>query len=163
MQDFVQAFRQTVTNTQQRLLALSERQSEARPGPGEWSAKEVLGHLVDSAANNHRRFVEAQAKDDLVFPSYDQLHWVTAQQYQQAVWTDLVALWKAYNIHLAHVIAAIPHDVLIQPRTENSFERLARQAASEGKPVTLEYLIRDYYEHMKMHLEQLFAACGNSR
>lgn len=159
MQDFVQDFRQTIESAEKRLLAVSEHQSEARPGPGEWSAKEVLGHLVDSAANNHRRFVEAQAKDDLVFPSYDQLHWVTAQRYQQAVWADLVALWKAYNIHLAHVIASIPRDVLTQPRTENSFERIARQAASEGKPVTLEYLIRDYYEHMKMHLEQLFAAC----
>ena len=161
MQDLIKDFRQTIESAEPQLLAVSEPQSEARPGPGEWSAKEVLGHLIDSAANNHRRFVEAQAKDDLVFPSYDQLHWVTAQQYQQAVWIDLIALWKAYNIHLSHVIASIPQDVLTQPRTENSFERIARQAASEGKPVTLEHLIRDYYEHMKMHLGQLFAACGN--
>jgi hypothetical protein len=160
MQDLVQDFRQTITNAEQQLLAISETQTEARPGDGEWSAKEVLGHLIDSAANNHRRFVEAQAKDDLVFPGYDQLHWVAAQQYRQAMWTDLVALWKAYNIHLAHVIASIPQDALTRPRTENSFERLARQAESEGRPVTLEYLIRDYYEHIKIHLEQLFAACG---
>jgi hypothetical protein len=160
MQDFVQDFRQTITTAEKQLRAVPEPQSEIRPGPGEWSAKEVLGHLVDSAANNHRRFVEAQAKDDLVFPSYDQLHWVKAQQYQQAAWVDLVALWTAYNIHLAHVIAAIPRDVLAQPRSEHSFERLAYQAASEGRPVTLEDLIRDYHEHMKMHLEQLFAACA---
>jgi hypothetical protein len=161
VQDLIQDFRQTVTNAEQQLLSISDTQAKARPGSDEWSAKEVLGHLVDSAANNHRRFVEAQTRDDLVFPGYDQLHWVKAQQYQQTVWTDLIALWKAYNIHLGHVIAAIPRDVLTQPRTENSFERIAHQAASEGKPVTLEYLIRDYYEHLKMHLEQLLAACGS--
>jgi hypothetical protein len=162
MQDFVQDYRQTIESAEQQLLAVSEPQCEARPGPGEWSAKEVLGHLIDSAANNHRRFVEAQAKNDLVFPGYDQLHWVAAQRYQDAPWTDLIALWKAYNVHLAHVIGSIPHEALTKPRTENSFERIAHQAASEGKPVSLEYLIRDYYEHMKMHLEQLFAACAGS-
>jgi len=87
MQDFVRDFKQTLELAERRLREVSETRSEVRPALGEWSAKEILGHLIDSAANNHRRFVEAQSKDDLVFPGYSQKQWVAVQQYQQASWT----------------------------------------------------------------------------
>jgi hypothetical protein len=31
-----------------------------KPAPDKWSKKEILGHLIDSAANNHQRFIRAQ-------------------------------------------------------------------------------------------------------
>mgnify|MGYP001825346871 CR=1 FL=1 len=160
MQDFVRDFRQTVESSAQQMLAVAEAQGEMRPAPGQWSAKEILGHLIDSAANNHRRFVEAQLKDDLVFPGYDPERWVAVQRYQQAAWVGLIALWRAYNLHLAHVIASCPEEVLRQPREQHSLDRLAPQLVSPDSPASLDLLIRDYYAHLEMHLGQLFSACG---
>jgi len=160
MQDSIREFRRTVESSAQQMLVVAEAQSEMRPAPGQWSAKEILGHLIDSAANNHRRFVEAQLKDDLIFSGYDQERWVAVQRYQQASWTGLIALWKAYNLHLARVIASCPEEVLRQPREQHTLDRIAPQLASQDTPASLELLIRDYYAHLEMHLGQLFSACG---
>src|SRR5262245_22175525 len=89
-----------------------ETRSALRPAPGQWSAREVLGHLIDSASNNHRRFVLAQSSDFGKFDGYDQNPWVERQRYHEAPWRDLVALWTAYNRHLAHVIAVTPAPAL---------------------------------------------------
>src|SRR4030095_3633389 len=89
---FLQDFRATLESTEQRLLEIPEAETERLLRAG-WSAKQVLGHLIDSAANNHARFVEAQLKDDLVFEGYDQEEWVLAQKYDQESWGALVDLW----------------------------------------------------------------------
>src|SRR5687767_6158292 len=68
------------------LLAFDDETARRRPSPGKWSAKEIIGHLVDSASNNHQRFVRAVYQDDLVFTGYDQAHWVSVQHYQDAQW-----------------------------------------------------------------------------
>jgi len=156
MQDFVQKFRQTIESAERQLLDIPPAQAEIRPAPDQWSAKEILGHLIDSAANNHRRFVEAQLKEDLMFLRYDQERWVAVQQYQQASWPALIALWKAYNLHLAHVIAAIPETTLKQAHAKHSLDKIAMQKVSADIPVSLEYLIRDYFEHLQIHLDQIF-------
>ena len=65
-----------VGSAAEQLHAISESQSQVSPVEGQWSAKQVLGHLIDSAANNHQRFVRAQFTADLVFPGYDQEQWV---------------------------------------------------------------------------------------
>jgi len=62
--DFVEELQRIVDETEPRLRTVSHDRAAARPAPDRWSAKEMMGHLIDSAANNHRRFVEAQLKDD---------------------------------------------------------------------------------------------------
>ena len=74
------------------LLVAGADAAARRPGAGTWSPKEVLGHLIDSAANNHQRFVRAQHSDALTFPGYEQNHRVSAQGYQDADWPHLVGL-----------------------------------------------------------------------
>jgi hypothetical protein len=157
MLDLIRDFKQTVESTTQQLVEISETQSEIRPAPDQWSAKEVLGHLIDSAAHNHRRFVEAQLKDDLVFPGYEQERWVAVQHYQQASWSGLIGLWKAYNLHLAHVVASMPEGVLKESQRSRTLDKIAWQPVSRDTKVSLEYLIRDYYGHMQEHLRQLFS------
>jgi hypothetical protein len=78
-----------------------------RPAPGKWSPKEIVGHLIDSAANNHQRFVRAQEAPDQHFPGYAQDHWVAAQDHQGSDWKVLIDLWQAYNFHLAHIGALV--------------------------------------------------------
>src|SRR5258706_9340245 len=97
------------------LLALTEADSQARRPSGEWSKKEILGHLIDSACNNHQRFVRAQLEAELVFPGYEQEGWARCQGYATADWALLVELWAAYNRHLAAAIARIPAEKLATP------------------------------------------------
>jgi len=139
-----------VTAAETRLRALSERYAAEPRNGGKWSPKEILGHLVDSASNNHQRFVRAQLAPSLRVPGlrvpgYEQERWVSVQRYQDQAWSDLVALWSAYNRHLAHVIAAIPEE-----RRHVSCE------IGGDAPVTLEYVVLDYVGHIQHHLRQIF-------
>ncbi len=133
-----------VNGAEPRLLQLSEEQSSERPSAERWARKEVLGHLIDSASNNHQRFVRAQMQERLVFPGYTQVEWNRAQQYQSEAWENLVRLWAAYNRHLAHVMAAIP---------EAAAQHICEIGG--GKPVTLEFLVSDYVVHLEHHLGQI--------
>ena len=102
-----------VNETCRRLRSLSDETIEARPNPGAWSVKEIVGHLVDSASNNHQRFVRLQVADGLVLPDYSQDNhaWVSIQHYQQAPWDDLLDLWRYFNLHppLMPIVIAISH------------------------------------------------------
>jgi len=157
IRDALEDFGRTIEEAAARLLLITEAESEARRAAGKWSRKEILGHLIDSAANNHARFVEAQAKEDMVFSGYEQESWVALQHYQEASWPALVNLWQAYNLHLLHVVSHIPQERLQQPRHPHTLHRIAWQLVDESEPATLEYLIRDYIAHMKNHLRQIFA------
>jgi hypothetical protein len=155
MRDVVEDFERTVEEAARRLLALGEEESGRRPAGGGWSAKETVGHLIDSAANNHQRFVRAQARDDLVLEGYEQDEWIAAQHYQEAPWARLVELWRLYNLHLAHVVAGVPEGEVRRPRHPHSLHRIAFRLVDEQEPTTLEHLIRDYVEHLKHHLGQI--------
>ncbi|MDE3059166.1 MAG: DinB family protein, partial [Bacteroidota bacterium] len=121
-----------------------ESESSVKPAPDKWSKKEILGHLIDSASNNHQRFVRAQLSAEITLPAYEQDAWVKTQAYCNESWESLVQLWKSYNRHLLHVIVSIP---------ENMLENYCFIGDSE--PVTLKSLIEDYVRHVKHHLEQI--------
>ncbi|HYL34735.1 MAG TPA: DinB family protein [Bryobacteraceae bacterium] len=111
---------------------------------GGWSRKQILGHLIDSASNNHQRFVRALLLDELTWPNYDQEGCVRAQRYQEAEWADLVRLWTSYNRFLAHVLAGVPAAKLS-----------TKCRIGDDPPLTLEELAVDYLRHMEHHLEQI--------
>ena len=153
-QQFLNDFEQTVREATARLQTISPAESDQH-GTGEWSRKQILGHLIDSAANNHQRFVRAQFSDDLAFPGYDADQWVDAQKYTDTAWPDLIELWRAYNLHLVHVVSRIPEPVLTQPRNKHTLDKIAFKTVHPSVPATLEYLIRDYLDHLKHHLDQI--------
>jgi DinB superfamily len=155
MEAWLEDFKETVNSSAQRLLEISEAESEQPKAEEHWSSKQILGHLIDSAANNHARFVIGQMKNDLLFPGYDQDQWVQLQQYQQASWPQLVELWRAYNLHLHHVMAMSAPEKLQQTRSEHNLDKIAFHAVSKTESTTLEYLMQDYVAHLKHHLHQM--------
>jgi hypothetical protein len=130
-----------------RLRVVTEKESVHPMLAGGWSRKQVIGHLIDSASNNHQRFVRASLQTSLEFPGYDQSGSVQAQAVQDADWQLLVALWAAYNRYLAHVIERLPASKL------GTVCRIG-----SGDPVTLDFLATDYLTHLAHHLGQLGAA-----
>lgn len=133
-----------VEKTAPELAKLEEGAARIRPAPGKWSVQEILGHLVDSAANNHQRFVRAQDTVVLEFPRYEQDSWVDRQGYNTVPWSELIELWRLYNRHLAHVMRRIPGDKLDTECWIEPYE-----------PMSLELLLEDYLVHMKHHLGQI--------
>ena len=151
---FLRDFRQTIDLAAAKLLECSDEDAGRRPAPDKWSRKEILGHLIDSASNNHGRFVRAQIQDDLVFQGYDQDAWVRLQRYQDRRWADLVGLWQVYNHHIANVMETAEPAAVDRPRLRHNLNELAWRPADASQPVTLGYFMRDYVGHMKHHLKQ---------
>ncbi len=123
-----------------------ERASRSR-GEGKWIAKEILGHLADSAANNHQRFARARFTTPFAFPGYDQNAWVALHDYRDRPWRELVELWVALNRQVAAAMASVPPEKLETPCR-----------IGESEEHSLEWLMRDYLRHLEHHLEQLEGA-----
>lgn len=130
-----------------RLREISEIESTEPILKGGWSHKQVIAHLIDSASNNHQRFVRATLQDSLDFPGYDQAGSVRVQAAQTTDWRLLVTLWAAYNRYLAHVMAHLPASKLG-----------TRCRIGTGEPVTLGFLATDYLTHLVHHLSQIGVA-----
>src|SRR5690242_3875020 len=152
---YASELRRAVDEATPRLMELSDAQAKRRPRPGKWSPAEIIGHLIDSASNNHQRFVRAQFKEDLVFPGYDQDAWVSTQQYREAPWGELIELWRQFNLHIARVMESVPKDERIRPRARHNLDEIAWTTLSRDEPATLDYFMRDYVGHLKHHLAQI--------
>lgn len=162
MQEFLVDFRETISRATASFELISEEQSQISRAESKWSPREILGHLIDSAANNHSRFVRAQLTEDLVFDGYAQTEWVTLQRYQEEPWSELVQLWRSYNRHILHIIAATPEEQRNKLRAKHNLHQIASELLKEDEPVTLDWFIRDYLDHMKKHLAQIFESVPRS-
>jgi DinB superfamily len=127
-----------------RLHRIDEATASKRPVPGKWSKKEILGHLIDSAANNHQRFVRLQLYPRIDLPGYDGDEWVRVQAYQDQSWPEIIELWRRYNTQLASVIRNVKPEALRHV-----------WHTPDGKALDLEFIIRDYVVHLQHHLDQI--------
>ena len=147
MKELSEKLVQVVDAAQPILRQVTETESAKPVLAGGWSRKQVLGHLIDSASNNHQRFVRAALQPSLELPGYDQDGCVRVQAVQEAPWILLVSLWGEYNRYLAHVLSHLPPEKM---------ETVCRIGANE--PVTLRFIAEDYLRHMLHHLRQIGAA-----
>jgi len=144
MKHIASEIRAVVDAAEKRLIRIPADEASQRDEPDGWSKQEILGHLIDSAANNHQRFVRACSNQAMDFPPYDQEEWARVQRCCEADWGNLVSLWASYNRHLSHVIEGIPESALSNPCSYGAPE-----------PVTLEFVVHDYLRHLKHHLGDL--------
>lgn len=147
MKEISEGLLQAVDRAERQLREVSAAESVKPILRGGWSRRQVIGHLIDSASNNHQRFVRASLAPSLEFPGYDQDGCVRIEAPQEADWNLLITLWAAYNRYLAHVIARLPAEKL---------GTLCRIGADES--VTLSFLVTDYLRHLNHHLGQIGAA-----
>ncbi|HEU4633257.1 MAG TPA: DinB family protein [Flavisolibacter sp.] len=122
---------------------LPEEEFSFQPAPEKWSKKQILGHLIDSAANNHQRFIRVQY-EEMPTLFYDQNKWNALSHYNQKSTAELIEFWTLYNKHLVHII---------QNMAAENLERKCK--TGEREPVTLRWLIDDYVKHLEHHLHQL--------
>jgi hypothetical protein len=146
MTTFSQRLRQVVAEAEPRLRSIAESSAATAPSAEAWSAKQELGHLADSAVNNRVRFIKAALEGEFTGLSYDGEGWVKLGGYAATPWHDVIRYWNSLNQSLAVVLDGIPADRLTAPC----------RVGNHG-PVTLEFLIDDYFVHMQHHLDHIFS------
>ncbi|OYU84691.1 MAG: metal-dependent hydrolase [Flavobacterium sp. BFFFF2] len=125
------------------LLAFSEEEFSQKPSPNKWSKKEILGHLIDSAANNHQRLIRTQYENVPVL-FYDQNKWNELNHYQQLTANHLIQFWTIYNQHVLEIIKRMPQ------------AHLGKECqVGNGEMVTIQYIMDDYVLHLEHHLKQI--------
>ena len=132
------------------LLTISEAEASVPEREGKWSAKQVVGHLTDSAVNNLRRILLFQIEAGPNLSGYEQMDWVSLQHYAERDWAQVLALWFALNEHVTWTIGHVEK------------RRLTNRGVVEGEPLTLGFLIEDYIAHMEHHLRAMRSWLGTA-
>jgi hypothetical protein len=144
MRETAENLRKTVSEVLPLLQNFSDADASDKPQPEKWSKKEILGHLIDSACNNQQKFVRTMAEKQVDFVGYRQNFWVDSQNYNAADWNDLIIFWRFFNLHLAHIIENVKPKFLANEIT-----------IENAGTFTLEFIMKDYVEHLKHHLNQI--------
>lgn len=121
---------------------LSEDFTSIQLSEDKWSVKEIFGHLIDSAANNYQRFIRLQKEKELSFPGYG-TDWIKIVPYNSYPFSSLLTLWKEYNLLLCHIFENLEKSDL-----QNTWN-------TESGKLTLEFLVRDYISHLRLHIKHL--------
>ena len=143
MENLDNELNQAVDTFYKKYKDLDNEITSKRLGSDKWTLKEIIGHLIDSASNNHQRFVRLQIVDELIFPGYgeDNSKWLEIQKYNEMNFSDIMLLWKQYNILIGNIIK-----VADESKLENRWEK------PDGDKITLKDLMIDYVRHLKDHI-----------
>ena len=137
-------FRAELNDVHRALTALPAELADTPWREGGWTRKQIVGHLMDSAANNRQRFVRASTDGSYVGPFYAQDAWVAAHGYAEQSWPTLLRWWETEHELLMAIVDHVP------------LERLSASCVvGDEAPVTLEHLVRDYVRHQMWHIQQM--------
>ena len=135
---------EVLNNTIPGLLAgITEQDFTIRSAPDKWSKKEILGHLIDSAANNHQGFIRGQSEETPTI-GYNQVQWNKLNHYNEISAIQLIEFWALYNRHILEITRRIPI---------GNLQKTCR--SSDGTMHTIAFLIEDYVAHLEHHLQQI--------
>jgi hypothetical protein len=107
-----------------------------------WTLKEMVAHLIDSASNNHQRFIRLQLEQKIKFPAYEAEEWKNITKIKDYDFMELINLWKLYNQYLLYIIKNI------EDKSLNNIWEI------NGKELSLKFIVDDYFErHLNWHIE----------
>lgn len=131
---------------EERLINLPEDVIIVRLNRQGRNIKNIIGHLIDSACNNHQRMVRLQYTSNLQFPGFSMENemWISIQQHQQEDWFEMLQLWKYYNLHIAHIISHTDQSWLSNEWSDGTSD-----------PISLRDIIFDYLAHLTMHMNEI--------
>ncbi|WP_348619822.1 DinB family protein [Paenibacillus polymyxa] len=146
MKNAVEELARIIEDYEKEFISITEHEFNAKPFSEKWSKKEILGHLCDSASNNHRRFIMIKhSTSPIKIDSYAQNDWVAANQYQEVFsYVDVIHLWKLLNKQIINVLNSC-----------TSFDSKKRFQKEDHSTETLQWLVDDYIQHLRHHLEQI--------
>jgi len=145
-QHITDSISKTIETEETLYLSLPEDLITSKYNTQNRTVKQILGHLIDSATNNHQRMVRLQYNKQLTFPDYRQDNdlWINIQDYNNADWKNLVQLWKFYNLHIIQIIKSVD-----QTQLSNFWIDF------EGTKVTLKDMIEGYLDHLYLHVSEI--------
>jgi hypothetical protein len=144
MKNITNELREIVNTWTEKASHLPDVEFSAKPHADKWSKKEVVGHLIDSAQNNLRRFICGQYEQSPPKITYQQDFWVDANRYQDMTKEEVIELWRLINLRICAVLDSMP---------EANYGR----QCDTGALHSLEWLAGDYVKHMKHHLNQIIS------
>lgn len=148
--DSLQTLRLLIERMPERLRSLAADKVGHKPAPNTWSPKEELGHLLDSAANNHQRMARGQIEEKPAMPGYDGDAWVALHRYQDRDWNELIGTWASLNRQLLAAAEAAADSAWLRTCT-----------IADSNPLTLRFVFDDYIRHLLHHLRHLGAEVGD--
>lgn len=144
--DITQQIEKLISAWEVKLLQLPMEVRTDRVNNQNRTVKQIIGHMIDSACNNHQRIVRLQYNKELSFPDYrqDNDKWIDVQKYQNEDWSLMVNLWKFYNLHISHVFLNIDEVALSNTWTDG-----------DGAKITLHEMVEAYLVHLELHLYEI--------
>jgi hypothetical protein len=130
-----------------KIIEYSHIDWDSKRAGGKWSAKEIIGHLIDSAQVNLERFVRCTYQENFKLV-YAQDEWVNTKRYQDTDVNELLELWRLTNRQIQRVLDNYPADRW-QVKCDNN--------AETEELNTVEFLATDYVQHMQHHLQQIIS------
>jgi DinB superfamily len=151
MEKITTELKEIISDFSIRIKEIETNEFNTKPYPNKWSKKEVLGHLIDSAHNNLRRFVAGQYEQQ---PNivYDQDFWVSANDYQHMKDADVITLWQLLNERIIAILNNMPLE---------NYNRSCDTGKISPSTHTMQWLAADYVKHLKHHLNQIIAGSFN--
>lgn len=141
MQEAIKELEQIIIIYQPLLEKIDTASFSLKPLPNKWSKKEILGHLIDSAQNNIRRFIVGQYEDEPHI-EYNQDQWVTISDYQHYNERDLIRFWVLINKHIVRIL-------------KNTSSHAGKRLVRKQEIHSIEWLAADYNKHLLHHLHFL--------
>jgi len=123
------------------LKSMPEYEMAYKPEPSKWSKKEIVGHMIDSAQSNIRRFVIAQYEKKPAIV-YNQDKWVSIVNYQQWNTADITNLWYLTNKQVCEIL-------------KNTSTEIAQRECQTQELHSIEWLAKDYVKHLQHHLHRV--------
>jgi len=156
MQKFLRGWQNKISGIEKQLATIDNDKARIKPAPNKWSINEILGHLIDSAIINHRRFILMQIQNNLLFDGYDQDRWVELQNYMIKDLKTLIETWEILNLNILSALSEVSPEFWKKSIAEHSLEEMAWQDFPASQSVTPKEFVHDYFGHMEHHLKQIF-------